>query len=144
MTGSTTSAFADAIRDRAQLTDAYDARDLSEVVFRSMRDLMSTEVADRITEDLARSEGAGEAFIALWKDTNPVTSWLSRVRRPLIYDDDTFLFRVRQEGGLQKGKDETAVVNAVFSVLKPNLSSESVTAIADALPGKVKQMWNQA
>lgn len=144
MTGTTTSEFANAVRDRAQLTDAYDARDIAEVVFRTMRDLMSTEAADRVAEDLARSEEAGQALADLWKDTNPITSWLSRVRRPLEYDGETFLFRVRQEGGLQKGKDERTVVNAVFTVFKPKLSAEVASIVAESLPGEVKTMWNQA
>jgi uncharacterized protein (DUF2267 family) len=34
------------------LADPYDARDLTEVVFRVMRDLMTTEVSDRVAGEL--------------------------------------------------------------------------------------------
>ncbi|MGC9504158.1 DUF2267 domain-containing protein [Baaleninema sp.] len=144
MTAATPAPFSQAVSDRAQLGDVYDARDLAEVVFRSMRDLMTTDAAKGVAEDLSSSQNADAEMVDLWKDTNPVTSGLSRVRRPLEYDGETFLFRVAQEGGLPKDKDVKTVVNAVFAALKARLSDSSIAAITEVMPGEVKQMWKSA
>ena len=68
--------------------DPYDARDFTEVVFRIMRDLMSTEAADRVADELHEEmmptdEKALQKEVSdLWKDTNPLVGFLSRVRPP--------------------------------------------------------------
>ena len=58
---------------RASLPDIYDARDLTLVVFRTMRDMMTTAASDR-TEAAFEDDNIAQ----LWKDDNPVVSLLSK------------------------------------------------------------------
>jgi Uncharacterized conserved protein len=74
---------------RGGLADPYDARDLTEVVFRVMRDLMTTETADHVEAELHEPAYTTEEkelqkleIAELWRDTNPIVGFLSRVRPP--------------------------------------------------------------
>ncbi len=138
---------------QANLEDIYDARDISEVVFRTMRDLMTTEATDRVTAELSggaasasnSSDKAVQSEVAvLWQDTNPVVRFLSRVRPPLEIAGDTFLFRISQEAGLSRGVSPEEATTAVFSALKAELSSEQIQEINSFLPGTIQQMWRRA
>lgn len=143
--------FLEKVMIRGELEDIFDARDVSEVVFRTMRDLMTTEAADRVASELKDEEALEtkdkslQTDIAeLWQDTNPIVGFLSRLRPPLKFDDETFLFRIRQEGGLQRGVDPEQAIRAVFAATKDELSQERITEIEQALPGKVRQLWKEA
>lgn len=146
------SPFLEKVKSKAQLEDIYDARDVTEVVFRTMRDLMTTEASQRVGEELKGKEKTVPASVEeqpkeiadLWKDTNPIVSFLSQIRPPLKFDADTFLYRIRQEGGLPKGVEPETAVTAIFSATKEELSVERVEEIAGFLPEKIKQMWLQA
>ncbi|MGB7442622.1 MAG: DUF2267 domain-containing protein [Coleofasciculaceae cyanobacterium] len=146
------SPFLEKVKSKAQLEDIYDARDVTEVVFRTMRDLMTTEASQRVGEELkgkdknipASMEEQPKEIADLWKDTNPIVSFLSQIRPPLKFDADTFLYRIRQEGGLPKGVEPETAVMAIFSATKEELSLERIEEIAGFLPEKIKQMWLQA
>ncbi|NJL37581.1 MAG: DUF2267 domain-containing protein [Leptolyngbyaceae cyanobacterium SM1_4_3] len=135
---------------RGELEDLYDARDIAEVVFRTMRDMMPTEVSDRVAAELqgeaiATKDKALQNDVAdLWKDTNPIVRFLSRLRPPLVIEPETFLFRIRQEAGLSNGVEAEVVIAAVFSAVKAELSQERIDEITGFLPGEIKQMWRQA
>ncbi|MGB3136916.1 MAG: DUF2267 domain-containing protein [Nodosilinea sp.] len=131
-------AFLEKVMQKASLPDIYDARDLTLVVFRSMRDLMSTEAADR-TQAAFRDE----EIAALWKDDNPIVRALSRLRPPLNVDTETFLRRIKQEGGIPKGVSPEAVVIAVFSTAKEELSEAQIKEISATLPDGLQVMWDQ-
>ncbi|HEY9828065.1 MAG TPA: DUF2267 domain-containing protein [Stenomitos sp.] len=142
--------------------DPYDARDFTEVVFRVMRDLMTTEAADRVADELhAEAMPTDEKALQmevtdLWKDTNPLVGFLSRVRPPwqgpgiFKIDSDRFFFRVANEGGLERGpdhkdSDRKQAVKAVFSATKRELSEERVQEIASWLPEEgVRELWEAA
>jgi uncharacterized protein (DUF2267 family) len=148
--------FLEKVMAKSGLSDIFDARDITEVVFRVMRDLMTTEAADRVEAELhepaeATKDKSLQMEIAeLWHDTNPIVAFLSRVRPPwqgpgiFKIDSDRFLFRVANEGGMPGNVDREQVVKAVFSATKDELSSERIQEIASWLPDKVRQLWEEA
>ena len=144
------------------LEDIFDARDVTEVIYRVMRDLMTTEAADRVADELHKEvlpteDKALQMEIAdLWKDTNPIVGFLSRIRPPFEQhhgiglfniDDDRFLFRVKNESGMAVtgyDVDREQVVKAVFSATKDELSPERIEEVASWLPGRVRELWDEA
>lgn len=131
-------AFLEKVMQKASLPDIYDAKDLTTVVFRTMRDLMTTEV-DQQTEAAFKDAEIDE----LWRDDNPIVSFLSRFRPPLNIETETFLQRVKQEGGVPKGVTAEAVVIAVFSTAREELPPEQVQQISSVLPEGLRVMWEQ-
>ncbi|MBD2595356.1 DUF2267 domain-containing protein [Nostoc spongiaeforme FACHB-130] len=148
--------FLEKVKQNSGLADLYDARDITEVVFRVMRDLMTTEAADRVEDELHKPAEETEdkslqmEIAELWHDTNPIVSFLSRVRPPwqgpgiFKIDSDRFLFRVANEGTMPPNVDREQVVKAVFSATKDELSQERIAEIASWLPGRVRQLWEEA
>ena len=142
--------------------DPYDARDFTEVVFRIMRDLMTTEAADRVADELHEEmlptdEKALQMEVTdLWKDTNPIVGFLSRVRPPwqgpgiFKINSDRFFFRAANESGLErmpedKDKERKQAVKAVFTATKRELSEERIAEIATWLPEDgVRELWDLA
>jgi uncharacterized protein (DUF2267 family) len=145
--------FLEKVMVEGGLADPYDARDLTEVVFRAMRDLMTTEASDRVEgelheEALPTDEKALQMEISdLWKDTNPIVGFLSRLRPPLDgpglsgIDDKRFLSRIANEGGVPPTVDREQVIKAVFSATKENLSSERIQEVENFLPGRIRELW---
>ena len=150
--------FLEKVMIKGELEDLFDARDVTEVVFRIMRDLMTTEAADRVADELHKEVLPTEdkalqmEITDLWKDTNPIVGFLSRVRPPIwtgqgIFkiNSDRFLFRAANESGMPLGVDRERVVKAVFSATKEELSKERIEEIAGWMPeGKVAELWQQA
>jgi uncharacterized protein (DUF2267 family) len=148
--------FLEKVMVEGGIADPYDARDVTEVVFRVMRDLMETDTIDRVEAELHEEametkEKALQMEVAdLWKDTNPLVSFLSRIRKPLRgpapvgIDSKLFLTRIANEGGLQPTTDTERVVKAVFSATKNELSEERIQEVANCLPDKVRELWEQA
>lgn len=148
--------FLEKVMVKSGLADLYDARDFTEVVFRVMRDLMTTEAADRVESELHKEavptkEKALQMEVAeLWRDTNPIVGFLSRVRPPwqgpgiFKIDSDRFLFRVANEGGLPRTVDREQAVKAVFSATKDELSQDRIQEIASWLPDHVRKLWEEA
>lgn len=131
-------AFYEKVMQRASLPDIYDAKDLTTVVFRTMRDLMTTET-DQQTEAAFK-----DADIAnIWRDDNPIVSFLSRFRPPLEIDEELFLRRIKQEGGVPKNVSAEAVIIAVFSAARESISPEQSQEIAKTLPDGLRVMWEQ-
>ena len=139
------------------LADLYDARDITEVVFRTMRDMMTNEAVDHVAEDLhspLMEDNKDKTIYTatplatevedLWQDTNPIVHFLSRVRPALNIRDTTFLFRVKQEASLPASTKPEQVVKAVFSATKGELSPDRIQEIAEFLPGTVRQLWQDA
>ncbi|EDX85969.1 hypothetical protein S7335_3672 [Synechococcus sp. PCC 7335] len=131
-------AFLEKVMQRSSIPDIYDARDITIVVLRSLRDLMSTDLADRTEADFS-----DEKIALLWKDDNPIVAALSKLRPPLNIDTETFLRRIRQEGGVPKDVSPESAVIAVFSAVREELSPERNKEIAGYLPDGLKVMWEQ-
>lgn len=148
--------FLETVMVKAGFADLYDARDFSEVVFRVMRDLMTTDAIERVEselheEALPTKEKALQMEVAdLWKDTNPIVGFLSRIRKPLRgpapigIDSNLFLTRVANEGGLPGTVEREQAVKAVFSATKDELSPERIQEIAGWLPDQIRELWEQA
>ena len=154
--------FLEKVMVEGGFADPYDARDFTNVVFRVMRDLMTTEAADRVADELHEEaiptkEKALQMEVSdLWKDTNPLVGFLSRVRPPwqgpgiFKVDSDRFFFRVANESGFERGSeyqdsDRQRAVKAVFSATKKELSEERIQEIASWLPENgVRELWEQA
>ncbi len=142
--------FLEKVMYKGSLEDIFDARDITEVVFRTMRDMMTTEASDRVAEELhtpaepTEDKALQNEIADLWTDTNPIVNFLSRIRPPLIIKSDTFLFRIQQEASLQRDVDPETVVKAVFSATKDELSEDRVKEIVEFLPDKIRQLWEEA
>ncbi|HEY9625284.1 MAG TPA: DUF2267 domain-containing protein, partial [Crinalium sp.] len=144
-------AFLEKVMLKGNLADIFDARDITEVVFRTMRDMMTNEAADRVESELHEmaaedhdQKAVKNEIADLWTDTNPIVHFLSRVRPPLVIKSDTFLFRVRQEAGLQPDVSPETAIKGVFSATKDELSAERVKEVAEFLPDKIRQLWEAA
>ncbi|MEM9153405.1 MAG: DUF2267 domain-containing protein [Cyanobacteria bacterium P01_F01_bin.33] len=142
--------FLEKIQRQASLPDIYDARDIAIVVFRTMRDMMPNESAERVASELQveampGDDAALEGDIAdLWKDDNPIVRFISRIRQPLTIDAESFVRRVGSEGGLPKGVDARAAIQAVFSATKDELSPERQREVSIYLPNIIRSMWERA
>lgn len=149
--------FLEKVMAEGGLADPYDARDLTEVVYRVMRDLMTTDTIDRVEEELhtevmhSKDKTLQKTEVAdLWRDTNPIVGFLSRIRQPLTapppagIDSELFLTRVANEGGLPPTVSAEKVVKAVFSATKDELSEDRIEEITQCLPEKIRNLWETA
>ncbi|MEM9803727.1 MAG: DUF2267 domain-containing protein [Cyanobacteria bacterium P01_D01_bin.56] len=141
-------AFLKKVMLRGNLQDLFDARDLTELVFRTMRDLMTTEAVHHVSDDLegeilpSTDQKALEEDISdLWEDTNPIVHFLSELRPPLRFDAETFIFRIEQEGSIPKSSGPKTVIKAVFAATKDELSQERIDEIAKFMPGEIHELW---
>lgn len=142
--------FLEKVMIKANLEDIFDARDATEVVFRTMRDMMTKEASDRVAAELheemepSEDKALQNDIADLWNDTNPITRWLSRVRPPLKIKSGNFLFRINQEAGLPRAVGAESLCKAVFWATKGELSEERIQEIATFLPDEIRQLWNEA
>lgn len=143
-------AFLEKVMISAGLPDIFDARDISEVVFRTMRDVMSNNATQEVANELhrpasgSRADKIKEEVADLWLDTNPIVRVISSLRPPLSIDEDLFLRRVRQEGGVPKTVSTEKVLAAIFAATKEELSSDAITEVGQFLPGQIKTLWQEA
>jgi uncharacterized protein (DUF2267 family) len=145
--------FMETVMRKGHLENAFIAKDVTELIFRTMRDLMTTEAADRVAAELHEEQEIvpteeykplPDDVEDLWRDTNPVVGFLSRIEEPMKFNADSFLFRIRQEADLPPGVEVETVVCAVFNATKQELSPERIEEIGSFLPGKIREMWNKA
>ncbi len=141
--------FLEKVMLKAGLPDIFDARDLTVVVYRTLRDLLPTEEADRVEGELREQASADDnpalrgEIAELWHDTNPLVAWLSRVRGPLNIDRNSFLFRIENEGGLPEYVHPEVLVRAVFSATRDELSSATAAEVRQYLPAGLQDLWDE-
>ena len=146
--------FLEKVQLKAELPDIYDARSITEVVFRAMRDMMPNQTISNVEAELhepvANSDKkALQMEVAdLWIDTNPIVSFLSQIRPPfnqgdglLEIDSDRFKARICKEAGLPLTTNSEKVLKAVFSATKEELPTETIESVSQWLPGHIKQLW---
>ena len=131
-------AFLEQVMQKANFPDIYDARDTTVVVFRTMRDMMTTAASDRVEAAFNNREIA-----KLWRDDNVIVRLLSRLRPPLKIDSEVFMRRIAQEGTVPKDVTPQGIVIAVFSTVRDELPSDIVQEISGCLPEGVKILWEQ-
>lgn len=149
--------FLTKVMEKSGITDPYDARDVTEVVFRIMRDLMTTDAADRVADELkgeemlhTKDKTLQEEVVDLWKDTNPIVGFLSRIRKPLKapapagIDSTLFLTRLQTESTIPRFVSPEQVAQAVFSATKDELSQERIQEVAGWLPDDIRKLWESA
>lgn len=155
--------FLEKVMLKSGLEDLFDARDVTEIVYRAMRDLMTEEQAEKVADELHKEvlptedKSINMEIAELWNDTNPLVRFLSHVRPPFFHDskstdptnvnDERFLRRVKNESPMARtgfDLDREEVVKAVFSATKDELSQERIQEIANCLPGRVRELWDQA
>jgi uncharacterized protein (DUF2267 family) len=146
-------AFIETVMRKGHLENAFVAKDITQLVFRTLRDLMTTEAADRVALELHQDQetvpteeykSVPDNVENLWQDTDPVVGFLSRIEQPMHFDSDSFLYRIRQEAKLPPGVEVETAVGAVFSATKEELSQNRIEEIANFLPDKIQKMWKQA
>ncbi|MEG4069309.1 DUF2267 domain-containing protein [Microcoleus sp. Pol11C2] len=149
--------FLEKVMVNGHLEDIFDARDITEVVYRVMRDVMTKDAIEHVESELHKEvlptddKTLQQEIADLWKDTNPLVGLLSRIRQPLTgppapagIDGNLFARRVELEGSLPSGvKPETAIA-AVFSATKDELSEERIQEIAGFLPDRIRGIWESA
>lgn len=142
-----TDAFLEKVMIRSDLPDVFDARDITEVVFRTMRDMISNEITEKVAAELhcpaskITNREMPDEMSELWVDTNPIVRYISKVRPILDIDDQLFIRRIKQEGGVPKKVSIEQVITAVFATTKEQLPESLIKEIGEFLPGTIKTMW---
>lgn len=146
--------FLEKVQLRGELPDIYDARSITEVVFRAMRDMMPKDMIQEVKAELHEPAADSEKKVLqvevadLWMDQNPIVRFLSQIRPPfqqghglLEVDGDRFKDRIRLEAGLPGTTDSDRVLKAVFSATKEELPKDKIEAISQWLPGHIRELW---
>lgn len=144
------------IKQDLHLESLYDAKEIAEIVYRVMRDLMNHETINQVASELeapaiqSDKERLDSRISDLWQDNNPLVSWLSRLRPAfdtegfLGMNDTVFLKRIRQEGALPAHVAPLAAINSVFAATKDELTPEMQAKVETCLPGIVQTAWQNA
>ncbi|MEO1132721.1 MAG: DUF2267 domain-containing protein [Cyanobacteria bacterium J06639_1] len=142
--------FLEKVRLKGNLSDIFDARDVTTVIYRTMRDLMPTSVSDSVAAELhepvldTNNKALQKEVADLWTDTNPIVSFISAMRPPLEFDTEQFLRRVKQEAGLPGNVSPEMVVSAVFSATKEELPDDKIQQVEGYLPAGIQTLWQAA
>lgn len=139
--------FLEKVISRSNLKTENDAQVATNIVFRILRDMVTPETSDNIADELRKEAPTADMEIKdLWKDTNPMVSFFSRLSpiQPLKLSPGLFMTRLKQEAALAEDADAQTVAKAVFSATKEELSQERVQEIANSLPDEISQLWQQA
>jgi uncharacterized protein (DUF2267 family) len=139
--------FLERVIERSNLETENQAQVATKVTFRILRDMVTPEESDQIADDLRKEDPAADMEIKdLWKDTNPMVSFFSRLSpvQPIKIGPGVFRTRLKQEGALPDYADPENVAKAIFSATKEELSPERVQELSTILPDELGQWWQEA
>ncbi|MGA7932991.1 MAG: DUF2267 domain-containing protein [Kovacikia sp.] len=149
--------FLEKVMTQGKLADPYDAIDITEVVLRVMRDLITKSTVkhvenERYRESVSTQDQAPQDLekADYRKDANPIVGFFSKIPQSLQgaallgMDSNFFISRVAREGDIPPTTDAETVIKAVFSATKDELSEERIQEIADCLPEGVKNLWEKS
>lgn len=144
------------VMQELRLESLYDAKEITEIIYRTMRDLMVHDTIEKVASELdapaamSNQEQLDTQISDLWQDSNPLVRWLSHLRPSfdkegiLGINNDLFLQRIRQEGALPLHVSPLAAVKVVFSATKSELTPETQATVASCLPQLIKEVWQTA
>lgn len=155
---STTLPFIDKVTQMGHFQDRAIAEETVEAIFRSMRDLMTPDAIERVSEELknktavpadevdipANDKAIEKDLAELWKDPDPVASGISQDNPPQKPNSDEFLYHLDHQVNLPPGVTPESAIKAVFSLTKPELSDDRIQEISTYLPSKIQKMWIEA
>jgi uncharacterized protein (DUF2267 family) len=148
--------FLEKVKDRANLDNLYDAKEITEVVYRTMRDLMDRDTIEDVASEVDKpasnslKKQLNDQISDLWQDSNPLVRWLSHLRPafnqdgPLGIDDDRFIKRIELEGALPANVKPLKAIDAVFAATKADLPIDIQSRVAECLPGMIRMVWQNA
>ncbi len=116
----------------ADLDSLAKARQVTAVVMRALRDRLTPEEGEQAVAQLPRE------LKALWR------GGAAPPGRPIRMHRREFVERVKLEAGLPSNRRAEMAVDAVFTVLKEQLSPGEVDDIAAQLPRDLKNVWARA
>jgi uncharacterized protein (DUF2267 family) len=155
---STTTPFIDKVTQIGHFQSRDLAEETVEVIFRSMREMMTQDAIERVREELknktavsaeevdipSQDKAIEKDLAELWKDPDPVAATISRDNNPHQISSDQFLDRIKQQVNLPPSVTPEGAVKAVFSLTKPELSEDRVQEVSTYLPDKIQKMWIEA
>lgn len=139
--------FLQKVIDRSSLETENQAQTATNIVFRILRDMVSRGTVERVGGELQTEDpDADMALNDLWKDTNPMVSFFSRLSpvQQISFSPTVFMSRLNEEAALPANVDPKEVAKAIFSATKEELSAERVQEITQSLPKEMKQIWEQS
>ena len=139
--------FLKKVIERSPLETEVQAQTATNIVFRILRDMVSRETVENVGEELKTEDPMADMEINdLWKDTNSMVSFFSRLSplQQIGFSPDIFMKRLKQEAALAESIDPQTVAQAVFSALKEELPSDRVQEITQSLPQDMRQIWSAA
>lgn len=129
--------FLQKVIDRSSLETENQAQTATNIVFRILRDMVSRETVDHVGEDLQMQDpDADMALNDLWKDTNPMVSFFSRLSpvQKINFSPTLFMSRLNEEAALPVSVEAEEVVKAVFSALKKSFPMNACRKLLSRYP----------
>ena len=127
-----TRAFYRLVRERVNGLGIEESKQVTAVVLRALRDRLTRDEAEQVAAQLPRP--LKEVWVL---GDRPG-------RRPIKIRRDEFLQRVKHEAGLLSGEAARRLTEAVFAVLKTQLSPGEADDVLAQLPRDLKKLWTAA
>ena len=127
-----TQAFYRMVQEQVSGLEMEDAKRATAVVLRVLRDRLTPNEAEQVAAQLPGP------LKEVWAAGDQLD------RQPLKMRRDEFVQRVKHEIGLQSGDSARRLTEAVFTVLKAQLSPGEADDVLAQLPRGLKELWTAA